>query len=92
MIHDGGRIAFGPDGKLYAGVGETGDSALAQDRSSLNGKILRMNPDGSVPAGNPFRGSLVWSYRHRNVQGLAWDSAGRLWATSSARTASTRST
>jgi glucose/arabinose dehydrogenase len=80
-IHDGGRIAFGPDGKLYAGVGETGDSALAQDRSSLNGKILRMNPDGSVPAGNPFERSLVWSYGHRNVQGLAWDSAGRLWET-----------
>jgi glucose/arabinose dehydrogenase len=80
-IHNGGRIAFGPDGKLYAGVGETGDSALAQDRSALNGKILRMNPDGSVPAGNPFGQSLVWSYGHRNVQGLAWDSAGRLWAT-----------
>jgi glucose/arabinose dehydrogenase len=80
-IHNGGRIAFGPDGKLYAGVGETGDRGLAQDRSVLNGKILRMNPDGSVPADNPFAGSLVWSYGHRNVQGLAWDRAGRLWAT-----------
>jgi glucose/arabinose dehydrogenase len=80
-IHNGGRIAFGPDGKLYAGVGETGDRGLAQDRSARNGKILRMNPDGSVPADNPFAGSLVWSYGHRNVQGLAWDSAGRLWAT-----------
>ncbi len=80
-VHDGGRIAFGPDGKLYAGVGETGVGALAQDRSSLNGKILRMNPDGSVPRGNPFGRSLVWSYGHRNVQGLAWDRAGRLWAT-----------
>jgi glucose/arabinose dehydrogenase len=78
--HDGGRIAFGPDGKLYAGVGDVGDSDLAQDLGSLNGKILRMNPDGGVPRGNPF-GSLVWSYGHRNVQGLAWDRAGRLWAT-----------
>jgi glucose/arabinose dehydrogenase len=80
VVHDGGRIAFGPDGKLYAGVGETGDRGLAQDRSALNGKILRMNPDGSVPAGNPF-GTLVWTWGHRNVQGLAWDGAGRLWAT-----------
>jgi glucose/arabinose dehydrogenase len=80
-IHNGGRIAFGPDGKLYAGVGETGVKSLAQQRTALNGKILRINPDGSVPAGNPFPGSPVWSYGHRNVQGLAWDSSGRLWAT-----------
>jgi glucose/arabinose dehydrogenase len=80
-IHNGGRIAFGPDGKLYAGVGETGNTGLAQDRGSLNGKILRMNPDGSVPSGNPFGNSLVWSLGHRNVQGLAWDRSGRLWAT-----------
>src|SRR3954447_5400186 len=81
VFHNGGRIAFGPDGKLYAGVGEAGDKPLAQDRGSLNGKILRMNPDGSVPRGNPFRGSRVWSYGHRNVQGLAWDRSHRLWAT-----------
>jgi glucose/arabinose dehydrogenase len=80
-FHNGGRIAFGPDGKLYAGVGEAGDKPLAQDRGSLNGKILRMNPDGSVPRGNPFGGSRVWSYGHRNVQGLAWDRSRRLWAT-----------
>jgi glucose/arabinose dehydrogenase len=80
VIHNGGRIAFGPDGKLYAGVGETGDGALAQDRGALNGKILRMNPDGSAPSDNPFKGSLVWTWGHRNVQGLAWDRAGRLWA------------
>ncbi len=79
-IHDGGRIAFGPDGKLYAGVGETGDRGLAQDLSSPNGKILRLNPDGSIPAGNPFSDSPIWSYGHRNVEGLAWDRAGRLWA------------
>ena len=80
FIHNGGRIAFGPDGKLYAGVGETGNRGLAQNKRSLNGKILRMNPNGSVPKGNPF-GSRVWSYGHRNVQGLAWDKRGRLWAT-----------
>lgn len=79
-IHNGGRIAFGPDGKLYAGVGETGQTNLAQDRSSRNGKILRMNPDGSVPKGNPFKRSLVWSLGHRNVQGLAWDRKGRMYA------------
>jgi glucose/arabinose dehydrogenase len=79
--HNGGRIAFGPDGKLYAGVGEAGETDLAQDRGSLNGKILRMNSDGSVPRDNPFPGSLVWTLGHRNVQGLAWDSRGRLWAT-----------
>jgi glucose/arabinose dehydrogenase len=80
-IHDGGRIAFGPDGKLYASVGEAGDGELAQDPGSLNGKILRMNADGSVPRDNPFPGSLVWTLGHRNVEGLAWDSNGRLWAT-----------
>lgn len=80
QIHNGGRIAFGPDGKLYAGVGDTGDTSLAQDRTKQNGKILRMNPDGSVPSDNPFEGSRVWSLGHRNVQGLAFDRAGRLWA------------
>ena len=81
FVHDGGRIAFGPDGKLYAGVGETGDTDLAQDRGSQNGKILRMNANGSVPSDNPFAGSRVWSLGHRNVQGLAWDRSRRLWAT-----------
>jgi glucose/arabinose dehydrogenase len=81
QIHNGGRIAFGPDGKLYAGVGETGNTSLAQNRGAQNGKILRMNPNGSVPSGNPFEGSRVWSWGHRNVQGLAWDDAKRLWAT-----------
>ena len=80
FIHNGGRIAFGPDGKLYAGVGDTGDTDLPQDRGSQNGKILRMNPDGSVPSDNPFAGSRVYSLGHRNVQGLAWDGKGRMWA------------
>ncbi len=80
-IHDGGRIAFGPDGKLYVATGESGNPELAQDRSSLGGKILRINPDGSIPSDNPDPASPVWSFGHRNIQGLAWDSAGRLWAT-----------
>jgi glucose/arabinose dehydrogenase len=78
--HNGGRIAFGPDGMLYATVGDAGDTSHAQDLSSLNGKILRMTPTGAVPKGNPFPGSLIWSYGHRNPQGLAWDASGQLWA------------
>ena len=80
FIHNGGRIAFGPDGKLYAGVGDTGDASNSQDRSSLNGKILRMEPDGGVPDDNPFGGSLVFTLGHRNVQGFDWDAKGRMWA------------
>jgi glucose/arabinose dehydrogenase len=78
--HDGGRIAFGPDGLLYVTVGDAGDPTAAQDRDSLNGKILRMTPDGDVPPGNPFDDSLVWSMGHRNPQGIAWSDDGRMWA------------
>ena len=78
--HNGGRIAFGPDGMLYATVGDAQSPGRAQDPESLNGKILRMQPDGSVPDDNPSDGSLVYSLGHRNPQGLDWDDDGTLWA------------
>jgi glucose/arabinose dehydrogenase len=79
--HDGGRIAFGPDGMLYVTAGDAGQRDSAQDRGSLGGKILRMTPDGDVPADNPFPGSLVYSYGHRNPQGMAWADDGTMFAT-----------
>ncbi|GAA3818063.1 PQQ-dependent sugar dehydrogenase [Streptomyces coacervatus] len=79
-IHNGGRIAFGPDKMLYAGTGESGNRGLAQDKNSLGGKILRLTPEGDPAPGNPFPDSPVYTYGHRNVQGLAWDPEQRLFA------------
>ncbi len=70
--HNGGRIAFGPDGMLYITTGETFDAEIAQDLKSPGGKILRVTPEGSVPHDNPFKGSPVYSYGHRNPQGISW--------------------
>ncbi|WP_328472706.1 PQQ-dependent sugar dehydrogenase [Actinoplanes sp. NBC_00393] len=80
-FHNGGRIAFGPDGLLYAGTGDAGDTSSSQDPDSPNGKILRLTPDGDPAPGNPTASSPVFSLGHRNVQGLAWDADGRLFAT-----------
>ncbi len=78
--HNGGRIAFGPDGMLYATVGDAGMPDRAQELGRLSGKILRMTADGGVPPDNPFEGSLVWSWGHRNPQGIAWAGDGTMFA------------
>jgi glucose/arabinose dehydrogenase len=78
--HNGGQLLFGRGGLLFVSTGDALDRQDAQDRTKLNGKILRIHPDGSIPSTNPF-GNAVWTLGHRNVQGLARDADNRLWAT-----------
>ncbi|MDQ5980995.1 MAG: aldose sugar dehydrogenase [Verrucomicrobiota bacterium] len=77
--HNGSRLAFGPDGKLYVSTGDAGDTPASLDPARLSGKILRLNPDGTIPADNPNPGSPVWTLGHRNVQGLAFAANGRIY-------------
>jgi glucose/arabinose dehydrogenase len=80
-FHHGGRLKIGPDGKLYATAGDAAATPeIAQDLKSLGGKILRLNLDGSIPEDNPFGNSYVYSYGHRNPQGMAWDQGGTMYA------------
>ena len=81
FIHDGGRLLFDEDGNLFVSTGEIGEPSLAQDPESLGGKVLHITPEGSPAPDNPQEDSPVWSIGHRNVQGLAFDDRGRLWAT-----------
>jgi glucose/arabinose dehydrogenase len=78
--HNGGRIAFGPDGMLYVTAGDASTGSNAQTLDSLGGKILRVTPEGGVPGDNPFPGSAVYSLGHRNPQGIAWAADGTMWA------------
>jgi len=80
LFHDGGRIKFGPDGFLYITTGDATTSSLAQNKNSLAGKILRLTDEGKIPSDNPF-GTAIYSFGHRNPQGITWDSDGNLWET-----------
>ncbi len=82
--HDGGRITFGPDKLLYIGTGDAQNPTQAQSTTTLGGKILRVTDEGKAALGNPFT-NQVYSYGHRNVQGLTWDDQGNLWATEHGR-------
>lgn len=79
--HHGGRLKIGPDQKLYVTAGDASNPELAQNKDSLAGKILRVNLDGSIPEDNPFKNSMIYSYGHRNPQGLAWTPGGVMYAT-----------
>ncbi|MFI6100037.1 PQQ-dependent sugar dehydrogenase [Lentzea sp. NPDC051213] len=80
-FHNGGRLRFSPDGRfLFISTGDAQNGDNAQNMNNNAGKVLRINPDGSIPSDNPFPGKAIWSYGHRNVQGLDFDSQGRLWA------------
>ena len=85
-FHNGGRIKFGPDGHLYITTGDAQDTALSQERDSLAGKILRITDEGEIPEDNPFD-TEIYSYGHRNPQGITWDNEGRLWSTEHGPTA-----
>ncbi|SER93608.1 PQQ-dependent sugar dehydrogenase [Salisediminibacterium halotolerans] len=86
-IHNGGRLALGPDGYLYATAGDANVPDLAQDKTNLAGSILRLTPDGDVPDDNPYDDSYVYSYGHRNAQGLAWNSEEELYSSEHGPTA-----
>lgn len=86
VFHNGGRIKFGPDGDLYITTGDAQNPSLAQNKKAFAGKILRVTDEGRVAIGNPF-GNEIYSYGHRNPQGISWDSQGRLWETEHGNTA-----